>query len=105
MKSEEHGKYRGVMWPAISYLVCYCIYIISYISYWSPGGGGLLFLALLGIELVCPFIGLCHLFYLMFLFFSGKKKRVKPHFVSVLCSLALFILSYVTLTLGYFPSV
>ena len=63
------------------------------------------FPAMIGIVFVCPFIGLCHLFYLLFLFFSGNKKRVKPHFVSVLCSLALFILSYVTLQLGYFPSV
>ena len=105
MKSEEGGKYRGVMWPAISYLVCYCIYIISYISYWSTGGGGLVLPAMIGIVFVFPFIGLCHLFYLLFLFFSGNKKRVKPHFVSVLCSLALFILSYATLQLGYFPSV
>jgi len=105
MKSEERGKYLGVMWPAISYLVGYCIYIFSYIFYWSAGGGELLLPAMIGIVFVFPSLGLCHLLYLLFLFFSGNKKRVKPHFVSVLCSLVLTILSYATLQLGYFPSV
>jgi hypothetical protein len=105
MKSEERGKYRGVMWPAISYLVCYCIYIFGFIFYWSTGGGELLLPAMIGIVFVFPSLGLCHLLYLLFLFFGGNKKRVKPHFVSVLCSLVLTILSYATLQLGYFPSV
>ena len=110
MKSEERGKYRGVMWPAISYLVCYCIYIFSYIIFWSEAFvwsvlSWLLFPAMIGIVFVFPSLGLCHLLYLLFLFFGGNKQRVKPHFVSVLCSLVLTILSYATLQLGYFPSV
>ena len=109
MKSEEHGKDRWfVMWLPIAYFVCYCFYIAAYITFWwnSPfiSDETLLFV-MIGIIFVFPFLGLCHLFYLMYLFFGGNKQRVKPHFVSVLCSLILAILSYTTMFLGYYPSV
>ena len=65
----------------------------------------LLLPAFIGIVFVFPFIGLYHFLYVLFLFFGENKKRVKPHLVSVLCSLVLTILSYGTINLGYFPSV
>ena len=96
------------MWLPISYFVGYCFYIAGYITFWrnSPfiSAETLLFV-MIGIVFVFPFLGLCHLFYLMYLFFGGNKQRLKPHFVSFLCSLVLVILSYTTMFLGYYPSV
>ena len=109
MKSEEHGKDRWfVMWLPISYFVGYCFYIAGYITFWQNSpfiSAETLLFVMIGIIFVFPFLGLCHLFYLMYLFFGGNKQKVKPHFVSVLCSLVLAILSYTTMFLGYYPSV
>jgi hypothetical protein len=110
MKSEEQGQDNWlVMLLPASYFVCYCVYIAAYITFWWDSftliSDEALLFVMIGIIFVFPFLGLCHLFYLMYLFFCGNKQRVKPHFVSVLCSIILAILSYTTMFLGYYPSV
>ena len=103
-------QYVKVMLPTLLYLICYLLYVFSYNCFYTPDFeywdiAILVVPTFIGIVFVFPFIGLCHLFYVLFLFFGGNKKRVKPHLVSVLCSLVLTILSYGTINLGCFPSV
>ena len=109
MKPTGWLEYAKAMVPALFYLICYLLYIFSYICFYAPNFeywniAILVIPTFIGIVFVFPFIGLCHLLYVLFLFFGGNKKRVKPHLVSVLCSLVLTILSHGTIRLGYFPS-
>ena len=98
------------MWPSISYFLCYCIYIFSYITFWQDGPvsyviSGFLMPALIGIMVVFPAITLFQLINALTTHFGGNKYKAKPNFMSVMCNLFLTVISYSTLYLGYFPAV
>ena len=101
-------QYFKVMWPALFYLICYLINISGYIFFYTPNFEWLdiiIIPTLIGIVFVFPILTFCHLIYAVIIYFGSNKARAKLHFISFGLSLALTIISYITIDSGYYPTV
>ena len=103
-------RYFKVMWPALCYLICYLIYILCYNLFYAPNFeywdiAILVIPTFFGILFVFPILTFCHLIYVVIIYFGSNKAKAKLHFISFGFSLALTIISYITIDSGYYPTV